>query len=930
MVLTTEDDVLAFWKKNKIYDKSVKQNSKGTPYFFMDGPPYATGHIHMGTALNKTLKDIALRSRRLQGFNVFDRAGYDTHGVPIELQVEKEIGSRSKKDIEAYGVKKFIDKCKHYATEHVGFMNEEFANLGVWMNFDKPYMTLDDDYIESVWYSLKKAYDKNMLYLGKYPLHVCPRCATAVAFNEIEYTKQQDKAIYVKFPLVDKKGTYLVIWTTTPWTLPANTGVMVHPDFEYAEVKVGKDTLIIAKDRVEACSKLWDMPLKASKIIKGKELAGLKYENPLSSHLKMNVTKAYEVILAPRYVTAEDGTGLVHCAPGHGKEDFDVGSEYGLDAPSPVGIDGILTEEAGEYAGKKARVVDVDIIADLKKDGYLVHEGSYSHDYPVCWRCKTPLLMMSRPQWFLRVSAIKEKLLEESEKVNWIPGWTKLRMKAWLEGISDWPISRERYWGTPLPIWKCDACEKTHVFGNRDDLKKLAKIKTVPMHKPEIDEIEFSCSCGGTFSRVSSVLDVWFDSGVSSWAVLGYPQESKAFKQFWPADLNIEGTDQFRGWWNSQLILSYLTFDEKPFDAIMVHGLVLDISKRKMSKSLGNAVAPNDVIAKFGRDKLRYYLAKFSRGEDFAYNEREFADIQKTFMILSNVSKFISQLHPEKAKLQLEDSWILSRYNSMIKAVQADYTNYKFHSAIERMEQFLVQDLSRTYIQLVRDRADETHALLVELFSGLLSLLAPIAPFVTEQLWSELYEQKEVKVESVHLSSFPVAKDKLIQSDLEGMFSVMRSLVERGLAERDKIKMGLRWPLGKATITTSKLLSEEIYDIIKRQLNVKEIITENGDEAKVTFDLTMTPELEAEGFAREIARRVQAARKEKGMSKDDRISLTLSCSNELTEKLESQRNFILERTGAVSVEFVDEKKLEFELEIKSELINFAFKKTKSH
>lgn len=924
MKLSTEEDVLAFWKKQKIYEKSQKKNAKGAPYYLVDGPPYANGHIHMGHALNKTLKDIALRSRRLQGYSVFDRSGYDTHGVPIEFQVEKEIGSTSKKDIEKYGEKKFIERCKSYATQYISSMNEAFANLGVWMNFDNPYLTLDDDYIETVWHSLKKAYEKKMLYLGKYPVHVCPRCETAVAFNEIEYVSQTDKAIYVKFPVAGKKNTFFVVWTTTPWTLPANTGVMAHPTMEYAEVTLGQDTLIIAKERVEACSKLWKFPLEIKKVLKGAELAGLRYHNPLAKHLDLHVSKGYEVVLAPRYVTADEGTGLVHCAPGHGKEDFEVGHENGLDTLSPVEINGTLTKEAGKYAGKRARVVDSDIVRDLENDGYLVHSGSYAHDYPVCWRCKTPLLMLSRPQWFLRISAIKSELLKENEEVNWIPKWTQSRMKAWLEGISDWPISRERYWGTPLPIWTCNACEKVEVIGSREELQKKASVKTIPMHKPEIDTITFKCRCGGTFSRVSSVFDVWFDSGVASWASLGYPQETKSFKRFWPADLNIEGTDQFRGWWNSQLILSYLTFGTKPFKTIMVHGMLLDISKRKMSKSLGNVTAPEEVIKQYGRDKLRYYLAKFSRGEDFSYQEREFSDIQKTFMILANLHNFIQQLRPEKGDIAPEDRWIRSRYAQMVRTVQENYTLYRFNAVIEALEQFLVQDLSRTYIQLIRERADTTYDLLNEMFQGILTLFAPLIPFLTERLWQDIYQAKRVKEESVHLAKFPPYKANQVDEKLEEQFSQVQLVIERGLAERDKAKVGLRWPLSKALIKTPKVISQELQDIIKQQLNIKEIELIEGSDLSVSFDLTPRGDLEAEGFAREIARRVQAARKEAGLSKTDRIILTLSCSDELKEKLENNLEFLQERTGSKKITFSDEKKQKIALEIKSEKIAFSF------
>ena len=465
-----EEEILKFWEKNKIYEKSKKKNEKGKAFYLMDGPPYATGHIHMGTALNKILKDIALRSQRLQGKNIFDRPGYDTHGVPIEFQIEKELGFKTKKDIENFGVNKFIEKCKEFAVKFIDVMNSEFKNLGVWMDWENPYLTFKPEYIEVIWDVFKEAQKKNLLYLGKYPVHVCPRCETAVSYNEIEYARIEDKSIYVKFKLKDKEG-YLLIWTTTPWTLPGNTGVMVNPDFDYAEVEVEldnkKEVWIIAKDLVEKIMSGFGYKYEIKKVFKGSEMEGWKYFNPLIENLNLKIDKEknYRVVLSRRYVNLEEGTGLVHTAPGHGKEDYEVGKEFGLDMPSPVSINGLLTKEAGKYAGKKARIVDDEIIKDLDEEGMLARIKPYSHDYPLCWRCKEPLLMLALPQWFLRISKIQKKLLEESEKTNWIPPWMKMRMKAWLEGLGDWPVSRKRYWGTPLPIWICEKCKGVVVVG---------------------------------------------------------------------------------------------------------------------------------------------------------------------------------------------------------------------------------------------------------------------------------------------------------------------------------------------------------------------------------------------------------------------------------------------------------------------------------
>ena len=921
----TEESILGFWKKEKIYEKSVKKNARGKKFYLMDGPPYATGHIHMGTALNKILKDIAMRSRRLQGFDVFDRAGYDTHGVPIEYQIEKEIGSKSKQDIEKFGIKKFIDKCKEFATKYIDAMNSEFINLGVWMNFKEPYLTLTDDYIETIWDTFKVADKKSLLYLGKYPVHICPRCETAVAYNEIEYSKQEDTSVFVKFPLANKEKEFLIIWTTTPWTLPGNTGIMVHPEIDYQEVELSSgEKWIMAKELVPKIMTQLELGFNIIKEFKGKEMKGWQYKNPLSKYLDLKTKNAYKVILSARYVNLEEGTGLVHCAPGHGKEDYEVGKEFGIDMPSPVDINGNLTKEAGKYAGKKARVVDEEIIKDLENDGFLVYKMRYSHDYPLCWRCKSPLLMVSQPQWFLKILDIHKKLLEENEKTNWVPSWMKQRMKAWLEGISDWPISRKRYWGTPLPIWVCEKCKEKIVVGSIEELKKLSKEKKIDIHKPGIDKIIIPCKCGDKMKRVPEVLDVWFDSGVSSWAAL---KTQDNIKKYWPADINIEGKDQIRGWWNSQLILSMIKFDKKPFDIISVHGMVLDIGKRKMSKSLGNIISPPDIIKKYGRDYLRYYFAKISRGEDFSFDEKEFSEIQMVFRTFMNVNNFINQLERGKAKKEAEDKWIISKFNSLVNKVRESYNNYKFYEAVQLLEKFLVFDLSRAYIKLVRERSNEVYEILNEIRQGLLKFIAPVCPFVTESMWQEFRKNKVVKEESIHLSEWPEVDEKKIDKKLEENFEKVFEIIEKGLAERDKLKIGLRWPLKKAIITlTEEKDITRFKKILLGQLNVKELELQVGSEFSVEFDTAMTPELEAEGYAREISRGIQAERKKKGLIKINKIMLSISGNKGIIEKVKNQERLLKERTNAQKVVFTTEKINGERLKVKDYEVEILFDK----
>ena len=934
---SAEKEILNFWEKNKIYEKSKKKNAKGKKFYFMDGPPYATGHIHMGTALNKILKDIAMRSKRLQGYNVFDRPGYDTHGVPIELQIEKEIGSKNKQDIEKYGIKKFVERCKNFATKYIDVMNNEFMNLGVWMDFKNPYLTLDNEYIEAIWHAFKEADKKNLLYLGKYPVHACTRCETAVAFNEIEYTKLKDISVFVKFPLENKDKTFLLIWTTTPWTLPGNAGIMVNPSIIYQEIELpNKEKWIIAKELVPKLMEMFKQEYKVKNEFLGKEMENWKYKNPLSGYLKLNLKNAYKVILSSRYVTIEEGTGLVHCAPGHGKEDYEVGKENNLDIICPVEINGILTEEAGKYSGKKARIVDAEIINDLEKDNYLAYKIEYEHDYPLCWRDKQPLLMLSLPQWFLRISEIHKKLLEHNEKTNWIPNYMKLRMKAWLEGIGDWPISRQRYWGTPLPIWYNEDGDRI-IIGSIAELEKLSGEKKINLHKPEIDEIIINKN-GKKFRRVPEVLDVWFDSGVSSWAALGFPNKKDLFKKFWPADLNIEGRDQFRGWWNSQLILSEITFGKKPYKNISVHGIILDLEKRKMSKSLGNAIKPEDVINKYGRDYLRYYLSKLSKGNDFSYDEKEFNDINKLIRVFLNINNFVNQIpvKVENNKLKIEDKWILSKFNSLVKEINESYDKFKFYDAVNKLEEFVLFNLSRKYIQMIRNRENEVYGILNEIRINLLKLFAPIIPFLTENIWQDLRKKKIVKEESIHLTSWPKVNNKLINKKLEKDFEVVFEIIEKGLSERDKIKIGLKWPLLKAIVKTNKKISSYLLDIIKNQLNVKNIeikLKKQARENEVKLDTKITPELEAEGYAREISRKIQENRKKAGFVKNDKIKLVLKVDSLIKKLFEKQKNFIKNRVNAKEIVIYDANKdikekyiHEFNEEIKNKSIKIMFSK----
>ena len=915
----TEKAIQEFWKKEKVFEKAKKKSKNGKTFYLMDGPPFPSGRIHLGTGLNKSLKDTAMRVKRMQGFEVFDIAGWDCHGLPIELKVEKELGLSGKADIGSkITAEKFVKACEEFSTKHIKEMALEFENLGVWMDFENAYKTLDNEYMESVWWSFKKAADKGLLYKGIYPVQVCPHCETPLSFNEVEHEKLTDTSVFVKFQLAEKKDTFLIIWTTTPWTLPGNTGVMVHPEFEYIEAQLSNgEKWILAKELSQKIFDTIETGYTALKTFKGKELEGLKYKNPLEKNLKIdwskveNANNRYKVILSARYVNLEDGTGLVHCAPGHGKEDFDAGKKAGLPAISPVKINGLLTEEAGKYSGKKAKVVDSEIIEDLKNDNALIYQHSYSHEYPICWRCDTPLLMISIPQWFLKTEQLRERAMQLNEEVNWVPKWVKERFKNWIEeGIADWPVTRDRYWGTPAPIWECASCKSVKVIGSSEELKKRAlgkhNFKALDFHRPWIDSVKLKCEkCGKEMKRVPEILDGWFDSGVSSWGALKYPQTKGLFEKYWPSDLNIEGRDQIRGWWNSELMCGMMAFDKKPFKAIGMHGFVMDLEKKKMSKSRGNVVTPAEIIEKQNRDMMRYYFVQLMHGEDFAFDWNVFREIAKTFSTLQNVINYAGMyLKPGIAeieekdlkKLPEEDKWIVSKTNSLKKAVLQNFESFNFGKVTQALDYFIAEDLSKTYIKLVRDRVgsetqDELEKTLNYCILEVLKLMAPITPHLAEFHYHKI--KGNSNVESIHLHSIEQADDKLIDSELENEMQKTKEAVEVLLALREESKLKLRWVLREAILQTKsgrdfgktkELLARMVK--VKRVIEQKIVPTESFWARKelptttVFLNTKADPELKEEWELSELLRRIQEARKQAKLLPGQKAELLIECSDQ--------------------------------------------------
>ncbi|MDD5023064.1 MAG: isoleucine--tRNA ligase [Candidatus ainarchaeum sp.] len=593
-----EQKILSFWEKEEIYQKVKDNNRKNEIFYFCDGPPYATGQIHPGTGWNKTIKDSVCRYQRGIGKNVRAQIGYDTHGLPIEVKVEKELGIKNKNEIEKLGIEKFIKECKKFATKYIGIMNGQFKSLGVWMDYDNPYITYNDDFINASWHTLKMAWEKKLMHEGEYVLPYCYRCETTMANYELEYGEESDPSIFIKFKVKERENEYLIVWTTTPWTLIANMGVMVHPIFSYVKVKVGEEIWVLAKERMEYMLNILGESGVVVEEVSGKKLEGTAYEHPFQDKIKKEFNR--KVVLSDEYVTLEEGTGLVHTAPGHGPEDFIIGKRFGIEPFSPVDERGNFTEEAGIFKGKNVRESSKDVINVLKEKKVLIYQDRIKHRYPHCWRCKTPLIFLATKQWFINISNIKSKMMDEIEKIDWHPSFIKNRFADFVSGAPDWCISRQRYWGIPLPIWKCKECESITVIGDRNEIGKVKEL-----HRPYVDEIKIDCSCGKKMERIPDVLDVWFDSGNAVWASLD-EKESK-MKELEQTHVIIEGQDQIRGWFYSLLGSGIIRYDKSPYKKLLMHGFFVDEKGEKMSKSLGNFVPLEEILTKYGADGFRLW-----------------------------------------------------------------------------------------------------------------------------------------------------------------------------------------------------------------------------------------------------------------------------------------------------------------------------------
>ncbi len=836
-----EEEIQEHWRKNSTQREVCESRKGGERYYFCQGPPFTSGTAHIGHAWNHAIKDAFIRYKTMQGFDVYRRAGWDMHGLPIEVKVEEEVlGSRSKKEIEEYGIENFITECKKFALQNMNKMSSQLKRLGVWLNWDDPYMTIDPRYMEGVWFLIKKAHQKKLLYEDRQVIHWCPRCETAMAGYEVrdEYREVMDHSIYVKAKIKDR-DEQIIIWTTTPWTLPSNTAIAVHPRYEYVKVEYEGETHIIAKDRLDAIAEeiFLNGDCRVIDEFTGKELEGSEYEPILDIKIQKGISR--KIIVDEELVNLEEGTGCVHLAPGHGEEDFKIGKRYNLEMLSPVDEAGRFTIEP--YFGEYIRDGNNVIIKQLDESGNLLYAGKKSHSYPHCWRCKEPLLLRATKQWFLSVSKIKEKLLEKNQEITWVPEWVGSgRFENWLSNARDWCISRQRYWNTPLPIWRC-SCGKIEVIGSLEELRDKATtkidIEKIDLHRPHIDEIKIECSCGKEMSRVQDVLDVWLDSGCASWANLGYPHREDKLKQLFPADFITEGSDQTRGWFYSMLVSSQIAFDEIAYRKVLYHGFTLDDEGRKMSKSQGNVIDPFEVTDKYGADVLRYYMLWTSvPWEDLRFSYDSLGIINRLMHMLWNIYSFAetymeldgySAEKEYKLEFQLEDRYILSRYNSLVDELTSDYEKLYLFDGCRRIQSFILE-LSRFYVKLVRDRVwiegedprkMSVYHTLHHVLTGLCELMAPIAPHITERIYMNLTGAR-----SLHLAHWPKADKSSIYGKLEQDMKEAQEIIESVISARQDSKIKLRWPISRIIIAPKgEWKLKELEELILKMCNAKEL-----------------------------------------------------------------------------------------------------------
>lgn len=857
----------------------MDSRKEGETYTFYDGPPTANGKPHIGHVLTRVIKDMIPRYRTMKGCMVPRKAGWDTHGLPVELEVEKKLGLDGKEQIEAYGMEPFIQQCKESVWKYKGMWEDFSSTVGFWADMEHPYVTYDDNYIESEWWALKEIWNKDLLYKGFKIVPYCPRCGTPLSAQEVSqgYKTVKERSAIVRFKVVGEDA-YFLAWTTTPWTLPSNLALCVNPDETYCKVKAADGyTYYLAEALMDkVLGKLAKDDEKAYEILetyKGKDLEYKEYE-PLWECTKEAAAKQKKkahFVVCDSYVTMSDGTGIVHIAPAFGEDDNRVGRDYNLPFVQFVDGQGNMAKET-PYAGVFVKKADPLVLVDLDKEGKLFDAPKFEHDYPHCWRCDTPLIYYARESWFIKMTAVKEDLIRNNNTINWIPeSIGKGRFGDWLENVQDWGISRNRYWGTPLNIWQCE-CGHMHSIGSRQELFEMSgdeKAKTVELHRPYIDEITLKCpECGGTMHRVPEVIDCWFDSGAMPFAQHHYPFENQdLFEQQFPADFISEAVDQTRGWFYSLLAESTLLFNKAPYRNVIVLGHVQDENGQKMSKSKGNAVDPFDALEKYGADAIRWYfyinsapwLPNRFHGKAVVEGQRKFMstlwNTYAFFVLYANIDEFDpTKYNLDYDNLPVMDKWLLSKLNSVVKAVDENLASYKIPESARALQEF-VDEMSNWYVRRSRERfwakgmeQDKINAYMT-LYTALVTIskaAAPMIPFMTEDMYQNLVRSVDPSApESIHLCDFPEVKEEWINKDLEDDMEALLKVVVLGRAARNTANIKNRQPIGTMFVKAEKEMDQFYTDIIADELNVKEVKFAKDVESFISY--SFKPQLRTVG-----------------------------------------------------------------------------------
>lgn len=910
-----EKEIQKFWEDNKIFEKSLEQTKNGKQYSFYDGPPFATGTPHYGHMVASLMKDVVPRFWTMRGYYVERRWGWDCHGLPIENMVEKELGFKSKKDIEEYGIDKFNEYCRSKVLMYVEEWKKTIKRFGRWADMENSYKTMDLDYMESIWWVFKQLYNQGLIYEGYRSMHICPRCETTLSQQEVSegYKNIKDVSVIAKFELLDEPNTYALAWTTTPWTLPGNVALAVGADIDYIVVEVDDNNLIVAKNLLEKV--MMDRGYKIVKELKGLELIGKKYK-PLFPYYedeemrkKIPNSENFYTIVDAEFVTTIDGTGIVHIAPAYGEEDMQLAKKKNLSFIQNVTLSGNFKDEVIDFSGMNVKPMgdtqktDVEILKYLAKKELLFAKEKYEHSYPHCWRCDTPLINYATNSWFVRVTDIKPIVLETAKNINWSPEHIKEgRFGNWLEGAYDWSISRQRFWASVIPIWRC-SCGEIKVFGSIAELEKESEEKVSDLHKHVVDNIEVPCICGKKMKRISDVLDTWFDSGSMPYAQQHYPfKNEKKFETSFPAEFIAEGVDQTRAWFYYLHIIAGSLKKKEAFKNVIVNGIVLANDGKKMSKRLVNYVDPEEIMNQYGADALRYYLltSPVMQAENVNFNDGGVKEsMQKVIMLLNNILSFYKLYEPLAIGHEIDktlycgvtkndnilDQWLIAKFNKLIKDVTVFMEAYDLPRATRPIAEF-IDEFSTWWLRRSRDRFksinefDKQRALIIFKFIllELSKIMAPFTPFIAEYVYNEVGGMTE----SVHLEDWPEIND-IDEKILEEMDQV-RKIVELSLAKRSEVGVKVRQPLNRLLVFGCNL-TDDYKQIIAEEVNVKNVEFNEFSEIKIELDLEITEELKLEGALRELIRTINKMRKDSGLTIKDRIKLGWKTEGEIVRKV---------------------------------------------